>query len=101
MPIHGHSTGRRATGYQCPLLDKWLARKIPPEHAALYREAMEAIDNLLPHHGERSDTISHGMPTQDDLNEITLIEQALALADIEISISGIYRYIRETQANAA
>lgn len=101
MPIHGHSTGRRASGYQCPLLDKWLARKVPPEYTALYREAMETIDALLPHHGDRSDTISHGMPSQDDLNEITLIEQALALADIKISISGIYKYIRETQANRA
>ena len=101
MPGFGHPVGWRATGYRCPMLDKWLARKVPPELVELYTEAMEAIDNLLPHFGDRSDNLSHGMPTPRDLQEVEDIEQALALAGIGIRVSPLYRYILDVQANSA
>jgi hypothetical protein len=99
MPRFGHSTGRRDTGYRCPHLEKRLKQPVPPEHAALYREAMETIDSLLPHLGDRTDTVMHGIPAEADLREIEAIESALKdLAGIEVHTSALYRHIQAVEA---
>lgn len=87
---YGHSHGRRDVGYICSFVERMLARRVPPEMAEIYREAILRIDADLPHGADGM----HGFPGAGALADIELVEEALALAGIEVTVSAIYRYIR-------
>lgn len=96
MPVHGHSTGRRSVGYICPILERWLKLPVPEKYREIYEEAMYRIDELFPHHGNRSDDTAHGLPSREDLREIEMIQAGLFdLTGVQVDHAKLYRYIYE------
>lgn len=96
----GHSHGRRSTGYMCPILETWINRNVPAMHRETYVEAVTLIDSLIPHHGERTNAVSHGMPSQDDLYRIIEIQDALSeLTGIEFDTTKLFRYLDKWNAH--
>jgi hypothetical protein len=93
MATYGNSHGSRETGYTCPILLRWLAREVPLEDRETYNEAMIAIDELIPHIGERSNEVTHGRPTPDQLPAIELIEQGVyEITGLTVQHSRLFRY---------
>lgn len=97
MPIHGHSTGRRDTGYQCRWVEAMLNRVIQPEFADMWSEAVYRIDAEIPHGAEGY----HAMPDAEALADIEDVESALALAGIELHTSVLFRLIEAQTAKHA
>lgn len=92
MPSLGHTGGRYKPVSEtatCPFVERQIGRNdIPEDMRDIFEQVISYIDALTPHVAGK-----HGIPSEADLADIELAEQALAADGITVNASKLPRFV--------
>jgi hypothetical protein len=73
----------------CPWVERQIGRNdIPEDLREVFEQAINRIDSDIPHFGGK-----HGVPTEAEIDDIEMLECALAKSGIELHVSRLFRYV--------
>jgi hypothetical protein len=94
MPGLGHTGGKYKPVSEtttCPWVARQLARTdVPEDMREVFDQAIARIDADIPHVAGK-----HGVPAEDALADMEMLEDALGKSGITVDVSKLLRYIAE------
>jgi hypothetical protein len=94
MASLGHTGGKYkpvSETAECPWVTRQLARTdIPEDMREVFDQAVARIDSDILHVAGK-----HGVPAEEDLQDMEMLEAALAKSAIDVHVSKLFRYITD------